>query len=205
MSSSERVLQIPELLENILTYLNPRDLLLSQRVSRLWAATINTSRPLQRTLFFLPDWSTSAPLSSLTSPLSPITTRTAAATNWQPVHNALLARAFPCNYPALQSSSHRHGLSVDLPATCAPSSHASARHPRASWRRMLLCQPPCTRLRLVRAAPWRVGRTAAVEEEGGITMGLLCEAAARGSQVWDGEFVSSDGSWHFEGIVGGRR
>ena len=66
---------------------------------------------------------------------------------------------------------------------------------------MQLCQPPCTRLRLARATPFRLGLEAVIEDAQGITMGLLHEKAAGGAGMWDSEFVSNDGSWHFEGTV----
>lgn len=45
----------PELVESILSYLPMRDLLLVQRVSRLFASIIKSSKQLQRNLFLLAD------------------------------------------------------------------------------------------------------------------------------------------------------
>ncbi|KAF2232139.1 hypothetical protein EV356DRAFT_517626 [Viridothelium virens] len=210
--SSKRVLEVPELLESILSHLSPRDLLLSQRVSRTWASLIASSPPLQRRLFFLPDWSNCVPSSSFPTPPPTITTTTTTTTTdtspssststppFHPTANPLLPRAFPCNYPTIATSPSAscpppssstttltpasqqppreptiHAISLDLPATapasCTPSSTTGAFRPavlyeRASWRRMLLCQPPCTRLRLVKARPRRVGREAVVWARG---------------------------------------
>ncbi|TKX20789.1 F-box domain-containing protein 9 [Elsinoe australis] len=51
-----RVLQVPELLELILSHLPKFDLLLSQRTCRLFHNIINTSPCLQKLLFMRPDW-----------------------------------------------------------------------------------------------------------------------------------------------------
>jgi hypothetical protein len=50
----EKVLGTVELFEHILQFLPFKDLLHSQRVSRQWKATIDTSLPLQQALFFQP-------------------------------------------------------------------------------------------------------------------------------------------------------
>ncbi|KAK8208993.1 hypothetical protein M8818_003957 [Zalaria obscura] len=51
-----QVLQTPELLEQILSYLPPLQLLRIQRVAQLWNGTVSYSPELQRLLFMRPDW-----------------------------------------------------------------------------------------------------------------------------------------------------
>lgn len=52
--ASAQVLQTPELLEMILLSVPCRDLLLSQRVDRMWRGTILGSLKLKRALFMVP-------------------------------------------------------------------------------------------------------------------------------------------------------
>lgn len=52
MVSSTQTLDIPELLENILVFASPRDLLQRQRVSKTWQAAIQSSPRIQEKLFY---------------------------------------------------------------------------------------------------------------------------------------------------------
>jgi hypothetical protein len=54
-TAAARTLNTPELLELILSHLPERDLLLAQRVSRIWHSSVSTSPILQTTLHFRPD------------------------------------------------------------------------------------------------------------------------------------------------------
>ena len=54
MAASDKVFCITELLEHILLEASTRDVLLAQRVSRTFRATITQSLPLQRKLFLVP-------------------------------------------------------------------------------------------------------------------------------------------------------
>lgn len=95
-SATKRTLHLPELLEQILTNLPQRDLLLAQRVSKAFNLTISASPKLQRALFFAPD--PSLPASPITY-LNPKTGATSAHT--KPQNNRLLLRAFPGVYPTV--------------------------------------------------------------------------------------------------------
>lgn len=54
-TAASKVLQIPELFEQILRELPQRDILLNvQRTCRAWKAVVDTSPPIQRRLFFAP-------------------------------------------------------------------------------------------------------------------------------------------------------
>jgi hypothetical protein len=91
-----RTLHLPELLEQILSHLPQRDLLLAQRTSRAFHQTINSSPKLQRALFLSPD--PHLPASPITY-LNPSTGTTSA--HRKPKNNSLLLRAFPGIYPTV--------------------------------------------------------------------------------------------------------
>ncbi|KAM0722642.1 hypothetical protein Q7P37_002083 [Cladosporium fusiforme] len=95
-SATTRTFHLPEILEQILTNLPQRDLLLAQRVSRAFQDTITASPKLQRALFFAPD--PHLPSSPITY-LNPATGTTSAHT--RPQNNRLLLRAFPGVYPTV--------------------------------------------------------------------------------------------------------
>jgi hypothetical protein len=138
-SSTQSVLGMPELFENILLYLHRRTLLTAaQLVSRHWHTTIVHSPALQRALFFQP-W----PAIPSSSP------STAAGKEQQPYPqpevNPLLAAAFamffdgrPFQRDAFELLPFAHGSE----ASC----HDAFMRVGASWRRMLTCQPPVMRL-----------------------------------------------------------
>ncbi|KAK8038983.1 hypothetical protein PG993_007394 [Apiospora rasikravindrae] len=140
---------IPELLESILLYLDETTLLvIVQRVSKPWRDLIATSPRLQRKLFLLPNESD--------------------ATVRAPRPNPLLAAAFPfcfddivsppqssrarrilwaksnivAAWPAIMDQRAANPL-YQLPQWPRLWTHQQAfGHPRASWRRMLVHQPP---------------------------------------------------------------
>lgn len=83
------------------------------------------------------------------------------------------------------------------PSDKLPTEDAAVLYEKASWRRMYLCQPPCTELYLARR--WcRAARPAIVSKEG-ITMETFIEKANKARGLWNQLFISSDGDWHFEG------
>lgn len=112
-------LQLPyELLEAILEQVDMQTLLLAQRVNRLWAKLIKRSSKLQQILFF--------------QPAPPHTPRQ---------QNFLLASKFPYWFPA----DNDKPCSIDFGAgdmqDFLESSQPYLRR-KASWRRMLVQQPP---------------------------------------------------------------
>ncbi|KAF7360605.1 putative MFS transporter [Mycena venus] len=117
------VISTPELLEITLTHLPMRDLLVTAPlVSKTWhAATLTPA--LQRALFFQP-----APLSA-------------------PVLNPLLAEIFPPFFtPGIKDSCIWPGTAdsiMSMPWSKAPDAF---KRPEASWRRMLVTQPPARTL-----------------------------------------------------------
>ncbi|KAK5137451.1 hypothetical protein LTR08_008429 [Meristemomyces frigidus] len=151
-SVSDAVFLTTELLENILRFLPMKDLLLSQRVTKKWRAVISESMLLQQALFFLPQepsgyWElVGAPEVSKAS-------------------NKLL-RLTKSEYERKSPSSHifRSGSLNPLVFKSSPGfcpvgraedqgcevfdyrSRPSARHADASWRKMLVVQPPAADL-----------------------------------------------------------
>ncbi|GAB7359729.1 hypothetical protein MBLNU230_g6904t1 [Neophaeotheca triangularis] len=231
-SAVSTVLSLPELLELILLQLPQKDILLSQRTSRVFRETITDSVRLQRALFFVADWKQSMHTCD--------SVWDNATDSHRPENNRLLLRALPASYPTLtlvvvnDASQPRRRDSgaftadsgsptdakelrtwtvcVSYPSNRDPEiRHHSVNYPEASWKRMLLCQPPTIALHLVRR--WQRSSNAAIsyqndeEDEatkGGITMGQFCEEASRGLKEggWHGSYTGIDEDWHFEGRVG---
>ncbi|KAF2257788.1 hypothetical protein CC78DRAFT_538266 [Lojkania enalia] len=161
-SATQEALEIYELLELILLHLPMRDLLLSQRVCSRWHLTISSSKRLQQRLFLLPR-------DPLANP------RLAYA-------NELLLEIFGYDFTApllfggmliyldrVPSPKHFEELITltSFPKRAASfnftsvdkcpsySSDARLRYANASWRRMLLTQPPVTHVSVLdfRVAP----------------------------------------------------
>lgn len=115
-----------ELLELILLHLDMRTLLLSQRVSSIWRDVIKNSRPLRQALFFEPVEPTDVPSSART-------------------RNPLIDQIFWPRFvnPLYTYSSFRKFFKY------ASISKDSFNRPCASWRRMLLQQPPSSVIGIV--------------------------------------------------------
>lgn len=108
-----------ELLELILLQLDTQTLLMAQRTCQTWYRIIQESVPIQKALFFAPTDSSS--------------------TNTK-VQNPLLAKMFPSFFkpnPTLLAS-------VDM--LQRPEKLEAYIRPEASWRRMLVQQPPIFRI-----------------------------------------------------------
>ncbi|KAK8134173.1 hypothetical protein PG984_006185 [Apiospora sp. TS-2023a] len=141
-------LEVPELLESILQHVDERSLLVSaQRVNKRWREAIENSPRLQKKLFLMPDDSDAAAR--------------------DPRHNPLLAAAFPFCFDDLTAYPYTARPVIwaksDVPAALPPvlkqrranpltqlpqswhlwgPRHAAFGRLEASWRRMLVHQPP---------------------------------------------------------------
>ncbi|KAJ7890584.1 hypothetical protein B0H14DRAFT_1110496 [Mycena olivaceomarginata] len=128
-NAQETVISTLELLELTLSHLPMRDLLVTAPlVSKTWQA-ITLTPALQRALFFQPDPESSAPR----------------------IQNALLAELFPPFFElaALDWSGWAWQDAVtiqEMPWSMAPDAFRRA---EASWRRMLVCQPPARRMTVI--------------------------------------------------------
>lgn len=122
-NATKKCLDTPELLEMILTQADMRTLLTSARVSQNWFNLISTSPSIQKALFFTPikesEWGRE-----------------------EKILNPLLTEAFPSLFPTKYKLHHDHFDICSLPM--AKDDLAMARFTRkgASWRKMLVQQPP---------------------------------------------------------------
>lgn len=136
------VLNTPELLETIFSYLDQRTLLISaQRVSHYWRLTIINSPVLQRLLYFRPD------------PQPPVSAEETQGVPPCRVPNPLLKQAFPpmfvnttMNETTLTGGRYRRDAVKEMSLFASPARQKAFLHPNASWRYMLVTQPPVLRL-----------------------------------------------------------
>ncbi|OOF90077.1 hypothetical protein ASPCADRAFT_20905, partial [Aspergillus carbonarius ITEM 5010] len=122
-----RIFHIPDILEEILFHLDPTTLLLSQRVCTLWHILIKGSSRCQTALFFKPSTSISL----------------AANRTLNPFFNTSLRNHFLRN--RLSRPPPRWKTFSQMQSDRA---HTFSR-PEASWREMLLQQPPALRVGVV--------------------------------------------------------
>ncbi|OMP82629.1 hypothetical protein BK809_0006939 [Diplodia seriata] len=187
MAKREKVLQTTELLELILAALPIKDLLLAQRVCRRFASLIQTSTALQQALFFLPlpASSTRAPATTPALPLRSYPSGALVTETWE--RNPLLASAFPPWFDrqapgSIYSPPFYHPAAFEtLPLNAARDAYL---RPEASWRRMLVTQPPATALGVSRYTHGMGGdaladATLAMPPGCGVTMGVLYDAACQ--------------------------
>ncbi|KAI1368202.1 hypothetical protein F5Y08DRAFT_10842 [Xylaria arbuscula] len=175
-SNCDAVLQTPELLQEILLHLDMRTLLTSaQLVNRQWHELITTSPVLQQALYFEPIASSSDPATQ----------------------NPLLSELFPYWF---REESRCEGSETPGPALIGreefsglPMARKSRRHafmyPRASWRRMLVRQPPVLKLGRWTTAHGQWGDSHEMEIDEvpeGLRMGRFYDLA----QNWVGKVVS---------------
>ncbi|KAI0156102.1 hypothetical protein BJ166DRAFT_532155 [Pestalotiopsis sp. NC0098] len=158
------VWSIPEVAENILAHLSMKDLLLAQRVSSGWKELIARSPVLQECLFFRPRQSeANRDMSSDAIPAREL--------------NPLLVEHMPMWF---STSQNKHYQSV----RDAPWAESVARlvflRRDASWRRMLLAQPPFTVFESVQSVHTRIGdklSVGCIEQPDGVRMGLAYDKA----------------------------
>jgi len=119
---SERALASTELLENIFLQLNLRSLLTSaQSVNRSWRQLIQKSSKIQKALFFQPE-------------------KKRRGAN-EPMFNSLSMETFPSLFPQDGGTSSKFSFtSLDMAQT--PEKLAAYARSEASWRKMLVQQPP---------------------------------------------------------------
>ncbi|KAJ5832554.1 hypothetical protein N7474_000865 [Penicillium riverlandense] len=137
-TARDRAMSTPEILEMILLQLDLRTLLIAaQRVCRSWVTLISQSVQIQRALFFSPVDKPDIPMHEKTQ-------------------NPLLAETFPCVFP---SSGKELGKCKFAALDMNQSSTKRAMYMRkeASWRRMLVQQPPILDFGLLRVVHGQVG------------------------------------------------
>ncbi|KAJ6505377.1 hypothetical protein C8R45DRAFT_1209146 [Mycena sanguinolenta] len=148
----DRVIATPELLELILAQLPMRSLLVTAPlVSKTWQA-ITLTPTLQRALFLLPDPSS------------------------EPVQNPLLAKLFPPFFPKRRN---QHGTSKTISALPWAKAPDAFQRADASWRRMLVTQPPAQTMAITETRSTRGGRSQrhAVFNDPALSMAVLYDLA----------------------------
>ncbi|KAF2110957.1 hypothetical protein BDV96DRAFT_650561 [Lophiotrema nucula] len=144
----DEVFEIYELLELILLRLPTRDLLFAQRVCHRWQSVISTSQRIQRALHFQ------------ASPIPPVADLSLYLPNpllfdeRGPFSKHIQYRGRICDWRVSSSTSAEYRIKVVLRPT-TEKWEDRVKYGKASWRRMLLTQPPVTRLSLIdrRIAP----------------------------------------------------
>lgn len=172
-TACETVLTTPELFEIILLHFHLRDLLQAQRVNRTFNAMITNSPSVQRALFFR---------GKSTEVIAPEAHDQIGhqSVTWE--QNSLLCQAFPAWFRMLPSSLHWIGKrnykdTFDhLDWNSSEERRRAYARREASWRRMLVVQPPTTLLEVrghIHAMGGDRERTGKVILNDGVTMGLL--------------------------------
>jgi hypothetical protein len=135
ISAKDKVWSIPEVVEAIFFELLPRDLLVNaQRVSRDWNNTIKSSPVLQKRLFFQP-----GPKDQLR----------------EPKLNALLRENFPAFFTRANDTDRYdrkwpQEILSDADWNSSPKKIDAYSRKEASWRKMLVAQPPVTTTKVIK-------------------------------------------------------
>lgn len=188
---------VPELVEQVLLQLSLKDILLAQRVSRAWQTIIAKSLSIQKALFFRP-----------VDPLPPKLAEVWTAYYWKCADAAECTASGPGLERAVErgitrwakkSSSKRQYrifvnpiLVVGRNPSYQPYFHEGAmmtseskiseserwRRPEASWRKMLLTQPPLTHVLVDHAVSSHWHLVEASRETSGLTLEELYDSTA---------------------------
>lgn len=165
---------ITEIAENILSQLCLKDLLLAQRVSKSWRDLIQSSPRLQQDLFFRPREAKGSADGTRTRVLNP-----------------LLVEHMPLWFSRGKNVWRQRVTDVPWAETVA---RLAFMRKEASWRNMLITQPPLTVFELVHRTHAMGGDSLAVgslEQADGVRMGLAYDKAAeghRGDSCLPGDF-----------------
>jgi len=181
LCAMENVLAVDELLELILSFLDPRTLLLAQRVNQRYKNLISTSPSLQKALFFRPRDQKEVPVF--------VDDRTQRPYKYVR-QNELLCWAFPAFFkgPEIDQSDFRFPITTTrsnldsfrgFPWTRSQESKVAFRRKEASWRKMLLCDVPINHstFRLVQS-----GNMSSTGEDGSLYCG---DGGLRMGEIYD--------------------
>jgi hypothetical protein len=219
MSTTSRVLAIPELLENIVSFLPEYEILANaQRVSRTWRSSVVDSPRIQRKLF-LPKGKKPA-VSPLRFTNRAFEERCLGIPMYKQsvVSNYLLETArslYPhCGVSASGSTCPLQAVPAgefiqvhDLLVEVYPGGQAAFTHsPDLSWRSMQLCDPPITVANLDTSSGsyymhCRPGTCATLFDKDGITLGLAYDMAAAALRQNVGKEDPKNG-WSFHVVFG---
>jgi hypothetical protein len=174
----EDVWAITEIAENILAHLPMKDLLLAQRVSTGWQVLIASSPALQELLFMRPR---QPEANQSVSPNSMPTRQ----------FNPLLIEHMSMWFSPQERNARQSVKDVPWGQTV---SRLVFLRKEASWRRMLLAQPPFTAFELVHRVHFYGGDRVSVgciDQQEGVRMGLAYDAAVKSVQGGHGYLPSS--------------
>ncbi|GFN11051.1 hypothetical protein AtubIFM56815_008617 [Aspergillus tubingensis] len=134
MESPHKIFLIPEVLEQVLVELDATTLLLSQRVCHLWNSLIKTSPTLQRALFFRPEKQPPTEDQNPKRTTNPFLDKLLKhfVSNPTSVNGTQDSSNWLCLFMPQQTTNHQR---------LGRKQHPYSR-PEASWREMLLDQPP---------------------------------------------------------------
>ncbi|KAL4902054.1 hypothetical protein BDW74DRAFT_66850 [Aspergillus multicolor] len=168
---------IPEILEGILLHLDMETLLLAQRTCRTWRAVIQSSPALEKALYMAPAHSFLAD----------------DAQKREMTCNPLLARKFPQLFPTIRDSNkpkvrrERNTTIFTGLHMLEPNKLESYIRPEASWRRMLVQEPPVKTIAVFTATyGWATSYSIYEIEAGakGLTMGAYFEYMIFNDGLW---------------------
>ncbi|CAI7582843.1 unnamed protein product [Penicillium glandicola] len=200
--AQSHALSIPEIFELILLNLDTRTLLTkATRICHAWSHFINSSPSIQWALFFRP----------LDNPL-----------NKAKIQNPLLAETFPSIFHQFALSSERNANKNNDPDTDTTDEKTTSNitfttfdmvqnphkwdayiRPEASWRRMLVQQPPVYTLSLLRSNVGHGGQYLYIyealdnqkEPAGGLRMDIVFEALIFGDRWDQDEYSATEMIW----------
>ncbi|KAI0146163.1 hypothetical protein GGR57DRAFT_293855 [Xylariaceae sp. FL1272] len=181
---------IPEIAENILAHLPMKDLLLAQGVSLSWRDLIRASPVLQMSLFMRPRHLEPAQNTS---------------SNGVPIReiNPLLMEHMQMWF--CRDPDNQHRTVKDAPWAQQTVSRLAFLRRDASWRRMLLAQPPFTVFESAQMTHAMGGDSLSVgciEQPEGVRMGLVYDQAAQSIQTYFyslGDGMADPGAQNYDG------
>ncbi|VUC31819.1 unnamed protein product [Clonostachys rosea] len=178
---AREVFSIPELLDMILLMVDDMPTLIASvpLVCRLWKEHIEDSPKLQRVLFFAPDLKTSLSDGNAKAQsfhLNPLLAK----------HFGLLVQA-PASFgtksvPQKIGITQLEKMNISIAKVDDQNTHARFAHKDASWRRMLITQPPARKIGFVR--PHNEFHSPSILEKTLLKDGLLM------GQLWDSIYYS---------------
>ena len=143
-SSAALVLDLPELLEMIISQLPPAQILLSQRVSKQWKLIIASPRQIQEKLFF-------RAVAAVLHPDPKVRMKSSVAYTKPFKTNLIVQNALNRSHHGLTVSEEfwhefiRHSIQLIFTIDETLPQHRTLwNHPTATWKKMFVTGPPCS-------------------------------------------------------------
>lgn len=153
VSAGKKVLMLPELFEAILLQLSFQDILINaQRVCRVWSEAIRASPRLQQALFF-----ETVPREKIQISYNPASRKVARSFKTTAGHATATCEISSTHIVVVENPMRRY-LSDKQPTFDTVLRHANAaKRIDASWKRMLLSQPPVVFTSISKTEPMKLG------------------------------------------------